>query len=175
MLYLESSSIKSANFSLNVWAGIIGDNLLGPFFLSHILNGENYLQFLQNDLPELLDDVPLLIRQQAFFVYDGASTHFQIIVRDFFNATYANRWIGRGGPVPWPARSPDCNPLDFYLWDHVKSLVYIDLIADIDTRIINAFQTVRNTPGIFERVRRSLIRRMEACIVANGSHFEHFL
>ncbi|KAJ4442006.1 hypothetical protein ANN_11870 [Periplaneta americana] len=25
------------------------------------------------------------------------------------------RWIGYQGPVPWPARSPDLNPLDFFL------------------------------------------------------------
>lgn len=66
-------------------------------------------------------------------MHDRVPSHFRIIVRDFLNATYANRWIGRGDPVPWPARSPDCNPLDFYLWGHVKSLVYTDSIPDIDT------------------------------------------
>uniref|UniRef100_A0A2H1V4P8 SFRICE_034143 n=1 Tax=Spodoptera frugiperda TaxID=7108 RepID=A0A2H1V4P8_SPOFR len=28
------------------------------------------------------------------------------------------------GPIPWPARSPDLTPMDFYLWGHMKSLVY---------------------------------------------------
>ena len=32
--------------------------------------------------------------------------------------------IGQGGPVPWPARSPDLNPLDFWLWGHLKAMVY---------------------------------------------------
>ncbi|GBM88486.1 hypothetical protein AVEN_269361-1 [Araneus ventricosus] len=25
-----------------------------------------------------------------------------------------DRWIGRGGPVLWPPRSPDLTPLDFF-------------------------------------------------------------
>ena len=40
--------------------------------------------------------------------------------------------------------------------------------------IQNAFTIISNTNGIFERVRQSLIRRMEACILAEGGIFEHF-
>jgi len=29
------------------------------------------------------------------------------IVRMFLNQRFPNRWIGRGGPVLWPPRSPD--------------------------------------------------------------------
>lgn len=111
-------------FSLNVWVGIIGDRLLGPVFLPNILNGDNYLNFLRDDLPELLEDLPLDIRQLLYFMHDGAPAHYRVTVREFLNETFSNRWIGRGGPVSWPARPPDCNPCDFYLWGHVKSLVY---------------------------------------------------
>ena len=34
------------------------------------------------------------------------------------------KWIGRFGPVPWPAKFPDLTPLAFYLWGHMKSLIY---------------------------------------------------
>ena len=37
-------------FSFNVWVGI-------PHFLPHRLNEEQYLRFLRNDLPNLLEDV----------------------------------------------------------------------------------------------------------------------
>ncbi|XP_066253696.1 uncharacterized protein, partial [Euwallacea similis] len=46
-------------FSLNVWAGIVGDYLIGPYFLPHHLNGETYLYFLQNTLSVLLEEVPI--------------------------------------------------------------------------------------------------------------------
>lgn len=138
-------------FSLNVWAGIIGDHLLGPFFLPQTLNGDNYLHFLQNDLPNLLENVPLEIRGNMYFMHDGAPAHFRITVREHLNNVYGDKWIGRGGPVSWPARSPDCNPLDYFLWGYIKSLVYQTAVPDIATlrdRIVAAFETVRNKPGV---------------------------
>jgi hypothetical protein len=35
---------------VNVWAGIIDDRILGPFFLANNLTGDRYLQFLQLEL-----------------------------------------------------------------------------------------------------------------------------
>ena len=32
----------------------------------------------------------------------------------FFNERFPDAWIGRGGPIPWPPRSPDLSPLDFF-------------------------------------------------------------
>ncbi|KAJ8945764.1 hypothetical protein NQ318_022862 [Aromia moschata] len=35
---------------INVWAGIMGENIIGPFFIESNLNGEiNYLALLQNN------------------------------------------------------------------------------------------------------------------------------
>ncbi|KAJ8941334.1 hypothetical protein NQ318_004778 [Aromia moschata] len=34
---------------VNVWAGIIGENIIGPFFIDGNLNGETYLALLQNN------------------------------------------------------------------------------------------------------------------------------
>ncbi|KOC70412.1 hypothetical protein WH47_02915, partial [Habropoda laboriosa] len=56
------------------------------------------------------------------FMHNGAPPHFLCAVKRFLNNTFANRWIGRGGPTAWPPRSPDCNPLD--LWSHLKTIVY---------------------------------------------------
>ncbi|KAJ8951472.1 hypothetical protein NQ318_000166 [Aromia moschata] len=35
---------------LNVWAGIVANVIIGPFFFEENLTGEIYLEFLQNDL-----------------------------------------------------------------------------------------------------------------------------
>ncbi|KAJ8963856.1 hypothetical protein NQ317_004702 [Molorchus minor] len=45
-------------FSINLWAGIVGDQIIGPIELPIRLNAANYLFFLQNQLVELMDDVP---------------------------------------------------------------------------------------------------------------------
>ena len=47
-------------FGLNVWAGILNNQLIGPFILPQRLNAENYLE---ENLPELLENVPLIIRR----------------------------------------------------------------------------------------------------------------
>lgn len=165
-------------FKVNVWVGIIGDTLVGPHFLPPALNGANYRHFLENELPLLMEDVPLQTRETAFFMHDGAPAHYTLDVRHYLDDTYGNRWIGRGGPVQWPARSPDLNPIDFYVWGHLKSLVYAQPIPDIETlrqRIIDSCNTIRNQPGIFERVRGSMQRRMHSCTNSNGGHIEHLL
>lgn len=165
-------------FSLNVWGGIIGNFLFGPVFLPSRLNGIAYHNFLVHELPQVLEDVPIRTRQRMWFMHDGAPAHFSRIARNWLDQHYRNRWIGRGGPIAWPPRSPDLNPCDFYLWGHCNALVYarpVNDVEDLRQRIINAFQTIRNTFGILPRVNGSLHRRLEACIQANGGHFEHFL
>lgn len=164
-------------FSLNVWAGILGDHLVFSF-LPQILNGERYLYFLRTELPVLLEDIPLEQRLNSWFMMDGAPSHFRADVRDHVATVYEENWIGRGGPVPWPARSPDLNPIDFFLWGHLKSIVYaspVQSVEELRDRIVNGFNTIRQTPGIFQRVRESMRRRLDACVANEGRNFEQLL
>ncbi|XP_045771282.1 uncharacterized protein LOC123871479 [Maniola jurtina] len=109
---------------INVWAGIIGDKIIGPCFLTQTMNGGNYLRFLREELSEELDELNLNLVRRLWFQHDGAPPHFSRPVRDYLNAEYGERWIGRGGPVNWPARSPDLTPLDFFLWGTVEQSVF---------------------------------------------------
>ena len=165
-------------FSINVWAGVVRDQLVGPVFLPNRLTGNEYLQVLRNNVEEVFDDMPLQHRRNAYFIHDGAPAHFSIQVREYLNARFGNNWIGRGGPVLWPPRSPDLNPLDFCIWGYLKLLVYLEPIVDVDhlrNKIENSFNHVRQDPGIFERIRNSFKRRIRACVQANGEHIEHLL
>ena len=45
---------------------------------------------------------------------DGATVHFSFFVTDVLNERFPDTWIGRSGPIPWPARSPDLSPLVFF-------------------------------------------------------------
>ena len=77
-----------------------------------------------------------------------------------------------------PPRPPDLNPLDYFLWGHLKSLVYIIPIEnenDLRNRIVASCEAIRNTPGIFERVRQSLKRRVDRCSMAQSRHFQQFI
>ena len=54
-------------FSINVWAGILDDHVIGPYMLPSRLTGPIYLIFLQQVLGVLLDAVPLNVRQDMWF------------------------------------------------------------------------------------------------------------
>ena len=112
-------------------------------------------------------------------MHDGAPPRFSRAVRQFLNQRFANKWIGRGDPVAWPARSPDFNPLDFHLWGHLKSIVLhatsIENAEILRDRIEQRFRQFREIPGMIERVTRSMTRLVQACLQMQGGHFERLL
>jgi len=86
-------------FSINVWCGMIGDMLIGPVILDDRITGQNYLDFLQNELPKQLEVVPLATRIAMYFQHDGAPSHYTRHVMQHLNDTFPNRWIGRGSTI----------------------------------------------------------------------------
>ena len=137
------------------------------------LTGGTYRVFLEEVLGDLLEDVPLDIRRGLWFQHDGAPPHFALDVRNHLNRRFGQRWIGRGGPIPWPPRSPDLNPLDFFLWGHMKSPV--ETVKDLVARVLTAAQEIQQTQGVMERVYQNLIRRYTVCNEVHGRHIEPLL
>jgi hypothetical protein len=37
-------------------------------------------------------------------------------------------WIGRGGPIAWPPRSPDLTHLDFFCGGYVTDKIYVSIL-----------------------------------------------
>jgi hypothetical protein len=73
---------------------------------------------------------------------------------------------------------PDFSPLDFYRWGHLRTLLYaapVDNEVALHRRTVDICQTISNCPAIFERMRRSMMRRVEACIEPHGGHFGNLL
>ncbi|GFV48406.1 uncharacterized protein TNCV_3026761 [Trichonephila clavipes] len=62
--------------------------------------------------------------QELWFQQDGATYHTARATIDLLKDTLGDRLISRFGPVNWPPRSCDLTPLDYFLWNYVKSLVY---------------------------------------------------
>lgn len=165
-------------FSVNVWAGMIGDRILGPHFITGSLTGGTYLDMLRGVIDRFLEDVPLAYLSGFYYQQDGAPPHYARDVRDFLNGEYGNRWIGRGGPVAWPARSPDLTPCDFYLWGEIKRRVYLSEPENVDelkANVINAFRAVKSDSSVLNRVRRNVYKRARLCLERNGLHFEQLL
>ena len=86
---------------LNVWAGICGDQIIGPFFIDGNLTGDRYLQLLQEQIiPSCRALFPN--NHNIWFQQDEAPSHYQLNVRRHLDEVFPNRWIGRMGPVEWP-------------------------------------------------------------------------
>lgn len=96
---------------VNVWCGMMNNIIIGPFFFGEsTITSSVYLDMLQQFVePQVEELQPSIIFQQ-----DGAPPHWGLMVRDYLNSKYPNRWIGRDGPMRWPPRSPDLTPLDFF-------------------------------------------------------------
>ncbi|KAJ4448240.1 hypothetical protein ANN_10254 [Periplaneta americana] len=63
---------------------------------------------------------------------DGTPPHFRLTVRELLNEVIPGRWIDRRDPVEWPPKLPDLTPLDFFLWGHLKSVVYSNRPRKLD-------------------------------------------
>lgn len=162
------------NPRLNVWCALYRDQLIGPYFIDGNLDGMGYLNLLNDVLRPFLDELPLQRRLNFYFQQDGAPPHFSRVVRAWLDVYLPGRWIGRGGPIPWPARSPDLSPQDFFLWGYLKSKVYEDKPASLEElrdRIREACATV--TSDMILRVVDEWGSRVGHCFAARGQHFEH--
>ena len=113
-----------------------------------------------------------------YFQHDGASPHYTRHVREYLNESFPNHWLGRGGPVAWPLRSPDLTPLDYCLWGHMKTLLYetrVESRAALCDHIFAAAEHIRNHPDNVASATQSLLMRAENCIATGGGHSEQLL
>ncbi|KAL1268514.1 hypothetical protein QQF64_033877 [Cirrhinus molitorella] len=112
-----------------VWCGIWDTKIVGPFFINGNLKATGYLKLLHDDVfPSLCTEAGTF---PEFFQQDGAPPHYGCQVRAFLDEQFPEKWIGRRGPVEWPPRSHDLTHLDFYLWGHLKAIVYGVKIRDV--------------------------------------------
>ena len=75
--------------------------------------------------------------------------------------------------MDWPPRSPDLNPLDFYLWGFLKSKVYSPkpaTVRDLENNIRREILAL--DPAIIRKAILDVKRRAAKCLAANGGHFE---
>lgn len=169
----EVAAIENQGYRiLNVWCGMLENRILGPIFLEGILTGERYLRYLQNEISNFIPNLRNIVWQQ-----DGAPAHNARQVREYLDDTYAT-WIGTHGPIAWPPRSPDLNPLDFFLWGTLKQKIYCEGSNTVDSlknKIQIKIREMNADPQKLQRVRNNFLKRMRLCVRQNGGHFEQFL
>lgn len=162
------------SFKTNVWCGILNGRLIGPYFFRHNLNSERYLNFLMNEITEVIDDMSLEERGVLWFQQDGASIHSTINVRNYLGNLFRGKWIGRYSQYPWPARSPDITPLDFFLWGYLKNKVYHRRPFQNIDHLENTIRDIclEIPPRILRNVTKEFCNRTIICMEREGRHTE---
>lgn len=161
---------------VNVWAGILNDTLIGPFFIDGNLNANTYEELLRNQIVPRIREVAGDNFDNTWYQQDGAAAHYGGNVRAYLDLEFRHRWIGRRGEIEWPARSPDLTPLDYFLWGYLKSKVYstkLQNLNELQYRILEEAaqidrEMIRNAVDHF-------YNRLAFCQEAQGFQFEHHL
>lgn len=194
-LHLMTEGNFQERFGFNCWLGVIGDRILGPIIFEGHLTGERYLNFLENEIDQLIDNLPLANYVDIFFQQDGAPPHNTREVTRYLNTRFGQQWIGNGGPIRWPARyffsciyftflislishfylrSPDLTPLDFFIWGTIKDEVYDTPSAtqqELEAKVRAAI--ARISPQQLRNTVRATVEKITFCRDQQGGHFEH--
>ncbi len=110
--------------SIMIWCSSSRNEIIGPYlFKNENVTSRTYKRMLLYFLLPKLEGYP----ENLIFQQDFALPHYYIEVRDYLNRKLLNQWMGRGGPISWPSRSPDLTPCDYFLWGYIKDKVYQEL------------------------------------------------
>ena len=106
---------------------------------------------------------------------DGAPPHFSCFVTDVLNERFPDAWIGNGGPIPWPPRSPYHSPFVFFLWGYIKNIVYAEKIRNVQhlqDRITSAIETV--TRDMIQKTWQEVQFRLDVSRGTGVAHIEMY-
>jgi len=157
--------------SVTVLAAVSSRGLIGPFFFPATVTGKSFLKVMDEEMIPKVREVYL--DAEVFMQMDGAPGHWAKDVRTFMDSKFPNKWIGRGGPIPWPPRSPDLTPPDFFLWGFIKDKVYSKSPSSLDELKDGIKIAFTEVPvAMCERVCRSVESRLQRCIESDGAQIQ---
>ncbi|GFX84889.1 putative LOC100569746 [Trichonephila clavipes] len=114
--------------------------------------------------------------RELWFQQDGTTCHTALATIDLLKDTFGDRLISRFGPVNWPPRSCDLTPLDYFLWDYVKSLVYANKPQTLDHLVDNVRRVIADIrPQMLEKVIENWTSRLDYIRASRGSHMPEII
>ncbi|GFT84981.1 DUF4817 domain-containing protein [Trichonephila clavipes] len=170
---------------VTAWCGFTGSFIIGPFFfetqcpvngwITETVNAQRYLTLLRETV------VPCLIQRgqisNVTFMQDGATSHTANSVKAFLIQTFGeDRIVSRHCRYPWPPRSPDLTPADFWLWGYLKSRVYLSgpsSLSELKDAIHREVSSIH--PDMLHSAVAGFVTRLECLLPCGGGHVEHIL
>lgn len=134
------------------------------------INGAYYRDVLLGQ--QLLPAIREQSGEQFIFQQDGAPSH-----RAYETVEMLRRETpGFILPTDWPPNSPDLNPVDYKIWSVLQSRVYRTRVGDVNQlkqRLVEEWS--RFEQSIIDGAIRQWRQRLQACVRADGGHFEHMM
>ena len=165
--------VKTYPPSVMIWAAMNENHLIGPFFIDGKVTAASYLEMLKNEFyPEI---VRRGLKRSCNLQQDGAPAHTARVVQDFLNEKFPMRWVGKFGPVPWPARSPDLTSCDNALWGIVKRIITQDRPKsknELKEAIKSAFHQINS--DMLRNIHARSFRRLKLCVQMKGVQIDPY-
>ena len=165
---------------VTAWIALSSSGIIEPYFcevggVTATVTSGRYLHMLKNKfMPELRRRGINL--QYIYFQQDGAAPHTAVKVLEWLQETFDGKLIALKTDTEWPPHSPDLNPLDFFLWGHLKAKVYNPPPTTLQElkRAIRREASKIDTETC-EAVIRNFRTRFLAVKRKRGGHVEHVL
>lgn len=163
---------------VTVWCGFVGEGIIGPYFFEEdgdrvSVNADRYIHMLETFLRPIVEESGL---RNLWFQQDGATAHTARRTIAVLRELFPGRLISRSGDIDWPARSPDLNPCDFFLWGYLKDRVYRHRprsIEQLKQRIIEEVEAIPTNMTM--RVEENFWSRLQLCVRNNGHHLSDLI
>lgn len=159
-----SPTVPFGGGSVMVWGCISHDCKLDLLTIRGNLTGARYIQeVLRPAVVPHFENHALATR--PVFMDDNARPHRSREVRAYLEAESVNT-------IPWPARSPDLNPIE-HIWDQLGRRVYAmeppaQNLQQLEARLHQEWRRI--TQQQIRRLTGSMRRRVAAVIQANGGY-----
>lgn len=151
-----------------VWCAISAKRVFGPFYFEENVNQYNYRDMLINYFwPKVLRTAEY---EKYYFQQDGAKPHTAETVQTWLHGKFGKKFIDKN---LWPPRSSDLNPCDFFLWGHLKSVVYNPMPKTLDDLKANLEREIKKiSKKILNSTFLNFQKRCELILTAQGGHIE---
>ncbi|CAK1590500.1 unnamed protein product [Parnassius mnemosyne] len=163
---------------VTVWAAMSAHGIIGPYFLEDgrgralTVTSQRYVAMIQDFFTPELQNFPGF-NTRTWFQQDGATAHTSNVAMPVVRQLFPNKVISRRGDIPWPPRSPDLTPMDFFLWGYLKTKVYKTNPRTIDVLKENIQREMANiTELTCHAVMDNFKRRLQECRDRNGLHLD---
>ncbi|KAK2960195.1 putative transposable element tc3 transposase [Blattamonas nauphoetae] len=163
--------VPSERIVTNCWIAMSSAGFIGPYYFSATVTGPVYTEMLKSYfVPQLKERSRF---EWAYFQQDGAPPHTARATIQYLDETFGKRWIGLKSNHPWPQRSGDLSPLDFWLWSYLEEKVYPrepKTKTDLEQFIREELNEI--PPRMFDHAVTSVLERANEVIARFGQSAE---